>query len=113
MLSGFKKQGLIHKEVSPRDGRQSILRLSETGLETYRMLNSRSQKEIETMLGELTEHDQNRLVNAMRTIQRLLDPEKAVGEAYTLRPPQPGDLGLGSDAARRALRTRIRLGRKL
>ena len=84
---------MIHKEVSPRDGRQSILRLSETGLETYRMLNSRSQKEIETMLGELTEHDQNRLVNAMRTIQKLLDPEKAVGEAYTLRPPQPGDLG--------------------
>jgi GNAT superfamily N-acetyltransferase len=84
---------LIHKQVSPRDGRQSILHLSETGLETYRMLNSRSQKEIEAMLGELTEHDQSRLVNAMRTIQRLLDPENSTDKAYTLRPPQPGDLG--------------------
>lgn len=93
MLSGFKNQGLIHKEVSPRDARQTILRLSEAGQETYRMLNSRSQKEIEAMLGELTEHDQTRLVNAMRAIQRLLDPDKTAGESYTLRPPQPGDLG--------------------
>ena len=93
MLSGFQKKGLIHKERSPKDGRQSILSLTESGRKTYNMLNSRSQTEIEAMLDQMSEPDQSRMVSAMQTIQSLLDKQPAEKPAYILRPPQPGDLG--------------------
>lgn len=93
MLGDFKKKGLVHKEVSPQDGRQSILRLTEAGQQAYHMLNSRSQQEIEAMLEQLSDGEQIRLVNAMQTVESLLGTQPQWKVPYILHPPQPGDMG--------------------
>ena len=45
ILRDFKKCGLIDKQPSETDGRQSILRLTEKGQDEFAMLNARSQVE--------------------------------------------------------------------
>lgn len=93
ILRGFERQGLIQKQPSETDGRQRNLRLTEKGLEAFTLLNARSQNGIETILNKISIEDQNRLIDAMHTIERLLGalPEQKV--SYILRPPQPGDMG--------------------
>jgi DNA-binding MarR family transcriptional regulator/GNAT superfamily N-acetyltransferase len=93
ILRGFKKHGLIDKQPSKIDGRQSILWLTEQGQQAFATLNARSHNEIEAVLNELSTEDQNRLVEAMHIIEGLLGagPEHKV--PYLLRPHQPGDMG--------------------
>jgi GNAT superfamily N-acetyltransferase len=45
------------------------------------------------MLGELTAVDQARLLDSMRTIERLLGGSKEERAVYVLRPPEAGDMG--------------------
>jgi DNA-binding MarR family transcriptional regulator/GNAT superfamily N-acetyltransferase len=93
ILSSFKKRGLVDKQPSKSDGRQSILWLTEQGQEAFAMLNARSHNEIEAMLNELSTEDQRRLVEAMLVIERLLGAQPEHKVPYLLRPHQPGDMG--------------------
>jgi DNA-binding MarR family transcriptional regulator/predicted GNAT family acetyltransferase len=93
ILGNFQKNGLIHKETSREDGRQSILRLSQSGQQAFALLNARSQQEIQSMLEQLTREEQSRLVQAMYRIEELLGAPPEDKVPYILRPPQPGDLG--------------------
>jgi DNA-binding MarR family transcriptional regulator/GNAT superfamily N-acetyltransferase len=90
LLGGFEKGGLIHKRPSEADGRRSLLRLTEQGLETFAPLDARSRSDIGAMLGSLTVAEQERLVGAMRTIEGLLTEEEG---SYLLRPHESGDMG--------------------
>ena len=90
LLGGFEKDGLIHKRPSEADGRRSLLRLTEKGLETFVPLDARSRRDIGAMLGSLTVAEQERLVGAMRTIEGLLSEEEG---SYLLRPHESGDMG--------------------
>lgn len=45
------------------------------------------------MLGELSEGDQRRLLEAMQTIQSVLDKGFKFSEPFFLRPHEPGDMG--------------------
>jgi DNA-binding MarR family transcriptional regulator/GNAT superfamily N-acetyltransferase len=97
MLADFKKRGLIARKPSETDGRQSLIRLTEKGQKAFAQLNAQSHNQIEAMLGRLSPSDQDRLIEAMRTIQSLLggllgaQPEQKV--PYLIRPHQPGDMG--------------------
>jgi DNA-binding MarR family transcriptional regulator/GNAT superfamily N-acetyltransferase len=93
LLRSFKKRGLIHKQPSQADGRQTLLSLTEQGEEAFAMLNARSRSEVGAMMSVFSAADQNRLVKAMHTIEGLLgaQPERKV--PYLLRPQQPGDMG--------------------
>lgn len=93
MLRELKRRGVIDRQRSTTDGRQTLLRLTEKGGDAFALLNSHSQIEIEAMLNRLSTEEQQRVVEAMRTIEGLLGaaPEHAV--PYILRPPQPGDMG--------------------
>ncbi len=93
ILRDFDKRGLIDKQPSESDGRQTVLRLTEAGQGEFAVLNTRSRNQIEAMLGTLSMVDQNRLTDAMQTIESLLGstPERSV--PYLLRPHQPGDMG--------------------
>ncbi len=93
ILRGFKKRDLIEKQPSETDGRQSLLWLTEQGQAAFATLNARSHHEIEAMLNELSTEDQNRLVEAMQTIERLLGAQPEHKVPYILRPHQPGDMG--------------------
>ncbi len=93
ILRDFKKRGLIHKSPSETDGRQSLLQLTEQGQRAFAALNTRSQRDIEAMLNQLSLEDQTRLIEAMRTIEGLLGARPEHKVPYILRSYQPGDMG--------------------
>ena len=93
ILRGFKRRGLISKTRSVADGRQSHLSLTARGRTAFAPLDRRAHDEIRAMLGDLSEGDQQRLVQAMETIETLLGPRREPKVPYLLRPHQPGDMG--------------------
>jgi DNA-binding MarR family transcriptional regulator/N-acetylglutamate synthase-like GNAT family acetyltransferase len=95
ILRGFEERGLVRKKALPADGRRKALALSERGMKLFAGLDARSHDEMAAMLAELPESAQVRLIDAMRTIEELLDhaPRERRPSAYVLRPPRPGDIG--------------------
>ncbi|MGA8657410.1 MAG: helix-turn-helix domain-containing GNAT family N-acetyltransferase [Chthoniobacterales bacterium] len=93
ILRSFRKRRLIKKEVSGSDARQNLVSLTEQGTEVFRTLNARSSDQIATLLQDLPVMRQNRLIDAMRTIEELLDGKPTEKASYLLRPHQPGDMG--------------------
>jgi DNA-binding MarR family transcriptional regulator/N-acetylglutamate synthase-like GNAT family acetyltransferase len=93
ILRGFEKHGLIHRRPSEADGRRRLLRLTDRGREAFAPLDARSRSEIGAMLGGMSITGQERLVGAMRTIERLLSARPEPVVPYLLRPHQPGDMG--------------------
>jgi DNA-binding MarR family transcriptional regulator/GNAT superfamily N-acetyltransferase len=93
VLHGFRKAGLIESERSKTDGRQSHLSLTEKGQAAFAPLNARSHDDIGAMLGDLAAAEQDRLVDAMHTIEGLLSAQPEHKGPYLLRPHQPGDMG--------------------
>ena len=93
ILREFRKRRLIKKEASGSDARQSLLLLTRQGIEAFRDLSARASVEITTLLQDLSEVKQNRLIEAMQTIEELLGGKRAAKTSYILRTHQPGDMG--------------------
>src|SRR5919112_4309128 len=93
ILRGFQKEYLIHRRPSEADGRRRLLRLTERGREAFAPLDARSRSEIGTILGGMSIAGQERLVKAMRAIERLLSGRHDLVVPYLLRPHRPGDMG--------------------
>lgn len=93
MLQSFKKHGLIDTQPSEADRRQRMLRLTPAGQDSFAILNTRSQHQIEAMLNQIPLELQQRLLAAMRDIQDLLSAPPEQNVPYILRPHQPGDIG--------------------
>lgn len=95
VLRHFEKQGLISRETSSKDARQSHLTLTARGRKTFAPLDKKSQDQVAGMLSHLNEAEQARLIGAMCEIERLIGHAgKADDEmAYVLRDPKPGDFG--------------------
>ena len=93
ILREFRKRRLIKKEASGSDARQSLLLLTKPGIEAFRTLSARASAEIITLLQDLSEVEQNRLIEAMQTIEELLGGKRAEKTSYLLRTHQPGDMG--------------------
>ena len=90
LLQGLKRRGLVRARRAAHDGRQSFLTLTAKGRQAFAVLDSRSRDATGAMLAPLPEHDRERLVGAMRTVEGLLSNKR--GE-ITLRSHRPGDLG--------------------
>lgn len=93
ILSDFEKHGLIERTPSDDDGRESLLGLTKKGLEAFAPLNARSHQEMAALLTNLSTSEQNRLLEAMQTIETLLDAKPEQKTPYLLRPHQAGDMG--------------------
>jgi len=93
ILRGFAKRGLLQKEPSKADGRQSLLFLTARGRRAFATLDARSQEQIRGMLQSLPESRQRSLVGAIQTIEGLLGAAPEPKTPFLLRPPQPGDMG--------------------
>jgi len=97
VLQNFEKRGLIQRQVSARDTRQSHVALSASGRKAFAPLERRSQREAGATLEKLKPADQARLVTAMHTIETLLggqsDTKLAKTAQIKLREPVPGDFG--------------------
>jgi DNA-binding MarR family transcriptional regulator/N-acetylglutamate synthase-like GNAT family acetyltransferase len=93
ILRGFQESGLIAKKPSETDGRRTLLRLTEAGREIFAPLDARSREHIGAMLDNLSALEQGRLIEAMRTIERLLGTSPEPKVPYLLRQHEPGDMG--------------------
>jgi DNA-binding MarR family transcriptional regulator/N-acetylglutamate synthase-like GNAT family acetyltransferase len=95
ILSRFEEKGLIEKVRSEIDARQRLLSLTSEGRQVFMMLDRRSREEVAEMLGSLSEGDQERLLEAMKTIEDVLTRGQGFkfSEPFFLRFPEPGDMG--------------------
>jgi DNA-binding MarR family transcriptional regulator/GNAT superfamily N-acetyltransferase len=92
MLRAFGKAGLIQRERSATDRRQTLLTLSAKGRAAFAALDRRSQQLVGEMLARLDDAEQQRLVTAMQTVRSTLAPPGA-SPAILLRPHRGGDAG--------------------
>jgi DNA-binding MarR family transcriptional regulator len=71
-------KGLLHREPSMPDRRKFRLRLTPAGKAACAPLDSAVSREISGMLQTLDDKGQGRLLEAMRTIMRLLDAQPLI-----------------------------------
>jgi DNA-binding MarR family transcriptional regulator/N-acetylglutamate synthase-like GNAT family acetyltransferase len=95
ILAGFRRRGVIERRASADDARRSEVRLTKKGRAVFASLDARSRDDIGTQLARLPVADQERLVGAMGTVERLLGEPQARSDsgAYVLRGPRTGDYG--------------------
>ena len=92
VLAAFEKRGFISRTASKEDARQSHIKLTARGRQTFAPIEKRSQSNAAAMLKELDQNDQVRLVGAMTAIETLLSAAEVKRE-YILREPRHGDFG--------------------
>jgi DNA-binding MarR family transcriptional regulator/GNAT superfamily N-acetyltransferase len=95
ILDKFEKRGLLYRSPSKTDRRQNLLVLSQEGQDAFALLDERAEAEIRTMVAQLTVAEEDRLIEAMHTIENLLGDrgQPASRVPYLLRPHRPGDMG--------------------
>lgn len=93
ILQVFLDKGLISRKPLPSDRRQFQLGLTAKGRLASGRLNRSSHDHVAALLGELPPGDDDRVVQAMATIENLLAPQVSRARAATLRPHRPGDIG--------------------
>jgi DNA-binding MarR family transcriptional regulator/N-acetylglutamate synthase-like GNAT family acetyltransferase len=92
-LAKLEQQGLLVRVRSESDGRQRLLRLTSEGETTFAEMDKRARDEVAEMLFELSEGEQQRLLEAMHAIEGILGQGFKYAEPFVLRPHEPGDLG--------------------
>jgi DNA-binding MarR family transcriptional regulator/GNAT superfamily N-acetyltransferase len=91
MLRRFHKDGLIRKQVSPDDARQTLLSMTARGRKAFAPLEAHTRQQVGAMLERLGPQQQDRLVSAMGTVEALLATEPK--SEFILREPRAGDFG--------------------
>ncbi|MFC5523567.1 bifunctional helix-turn-helix transcriptional regulator/GNAT family N-acetyltransferase [Polaromonas jejuensis] len=95
ILRRFEGKGWLARVPSIADARQSLLKLTPLGHKVFAPLQQQSNDEAAALLAGLSPADQQNLVAAMNTVQRLLAPpnQPAATRTIILRDPKPGDMG--------------------
>jgi len=93
MLRGFERGGLLRRQPAPDDARRSLLSLTAAGRKAVADLELRSDADAAALLGAVDELQRPRLLQAMATIQSLLEPGTGEPRPWLLRGHRPGDMG--------------------
>ncbi|MEO8388283.1 MAG: bifunctional helix-turn-helix transcriptional regulator/GNAT family N-acetyltransferase [Polaromonas sp.] len=95
ILRRFEGKGWLARVPSVADARQSLLKLTDAGHAVFAPLQQQSRDEAAALLAALAPADQQKVVTAMTTVQRLLagPGESAATRTVVLRDPAPGDMG--------------------
>jgi DNA-binding MarR family transcriptional regulator/RimJ/RimL family protein N-acetyltransferase len=94
ILQRFEHDGLISREASVADRRQSALALTDAGRAGFAPLDTASRADVGALLGALPEPAQAAVVDAMDRLERLLGAPSAGEPApWLLRQHRPGDIG--------------------
>ncbi|EJT52859.1 bifunctional MarR family transcriptional regulator, N-acetyltransferase [Trichosporon asahii var. asahii CBS 8904] len=89
VLRKLESKGYARREQSPRDGRTTLLSLTDEGWTEYRALQERTNAEIGNMLAPLCAERREQLMQAMKTIESILDPVTAPVPATASAPTSP------------------------
>jgi len=92
-LRKLERKGLIDRTASQSDGRRQNLSLSKSGQEALADIDTTASREVGAMLAALPAADRSRMVDAMTTIETVLDKRQDHGGPIVLRPHRPGDMG--------------------
>lgn len=92
ILRRFESKGLLRKSPAEDDARRRLLALTERGAKAFARLDARSREEVGAMLAPLRAADQDPLLAAMATVERLLGAP-GQSDAIAIAPPRPGDAG--------------------
>jgi DNA-binding MarR family transcriptional regulator/N-acetylglutamate synthase-like GNAT family acetyltransferase len=92
IVHAFTEKNLVTRKPVPEDRRQYRLALTAKGRLAFGRLNQTSHADVADMLKALPAGGGQRLVEAMTTIERLLDDEARQPELI-LRTHRPGDMG--------------------
>jgi DNA-binding MarR family transcriptional regulator/GNAT superfamily N-acetyltransferase len=93
ILRLFHRLGLIGRQASPDDRRQSFLSITARGRRAFAPLERRTEQQVGTLLERLSAPEQEHLVTAMRAIESMMASQARAESEIALRLPQPGDLG--------------------
>ena len=94
ILVKFDKLGLISRKREAGDGRRTRLSLTRQGKAAFRSLDRGAERDVRKMLTRLTAPQRQSLIESMRIIERLLNPQPPdSGSPYLIRTHQPGDMG--------------------
>jgi DNA-binding MarR family transcriptional regulator/N-acetylglutamate synthase-like GNAT family acetyltransferase len=93
ILHRFARRRLITRTRSADDRRQTRLALTDRGQAALAPLQQLAHDEVGAMLQPLAPAERERLVEAMRLIQRSLGGPGDAGEPFTLRDHRAGDMG--------------------
>ena len=93
LLKKFERLRLIARSTLVSDARQSSIALTPAGRNAFAPLNRDSHDQVAALLDRLPPAEQDRLVKAMQTVQRLLGESAEPKVPYLLRPLQVGDIG--------------------
>ncbi|HEY0825474.1 MAG TPA: bifunctional helix-turn-helix transcriptional regulator/GNAT family N-acetyltransferase [Ramlibacter sp.] len=93
ILRRFEDRGWIARETAPHDARQHLLRLTQAGYATFAPLQQKSRDETAALLATVPPAARPRLIAALDTVHRLLEPAANGGRRIVLRDPRPGDMG--------------------
>jgi DNA-binding MarR family transcriptional regulator/GNAT superfamily N-acetyltransferase len=93
MLRRFHKSGLIRRQGSPDDARQTLLSLTARGRKAFAPIEARSNRQVGVMLSRLPAARRDDLVSALTTAESLLSEPANAAREVILREPKPGDLG--------------------
>lgn len=95
ILRRFETRGWLARVASPADARQSLLKLTQAGHQAFAPLQQKSRDEAACLLAGLPAPARGRLIDAMATVQQILDPSHPAAATRTvvLRDPRPGDMG--------------------
>jgi DNA-binding MarR family transcriptional regulator/GNAT superfamily N-acetyltransferase len=93
ILRRFEQRGLLQRARSRVDARRAHLSLTARGRRAFAPLDARSDDQVAAWLGRLPAAKQERLVEALGTVEALLGGPAARPSPFLLRPHQVGDMG--------------------
>ena len=93
ILRGFHRRGLIRKQVSADDARQTRLSITAAGRKAFAPLEARTNRDVSAVLARLAGPAQAELVAAMHTVETLTAASPKAEPEVILREPRPGDFG--------------------
>lgn len=89
VLRKLENKGYARREQSPRDGRTTLLFLTDAGWAEYRTLEARTNAEVGNMLAPLSEEKREQLMQAMKTIEEILIPAASTEPTTEPTPTSP------------------------
>lgn len=93
LLKKFEERDLVERATIEADARRSSIALTKAGRQAFAPLNQGSHEQVAALLERLSAAEQDRLVRAMQTVQRLLGGSAEPRIPYMLRSLQVGDIG--------------------